>query len=458
MSVCGLVVKVKMQKSWKKAALAGCCPIVSWCEPRQVSGLGRGAHAVSVSCCPIEVGEFKETKPVPDHASDKGEQSGEAVRPLALGGDKSKQYIKQHGRPELPADGMLGVAEEVADFEGLLDLLEEGFDAPATAIQVADAGSSPIEVVGQENHGGPFAVDLDLGFDPAQAFGILPTGLVSDQCNLVVADDVALSLFQPFAVGSVAEVVLGTSDPEDATSGQIEEVGKVDVGLVEDGDLPGLEPGAELHGAGVVMMGSFFDDSKGRKEGLQVQAQMHLRSRLAAAVLGPVHAVGHQRNCRGIDGMDGPFEAAGQSAVTTCRAELRAKRLKVGQDAPEQFFHHVAVAVLVRMRECVATWCNRTSNRSKPGAVVTKTVANIVQPNRVSQLREQKTHHVAPWGERPSLLVHAMLAGKFFRQMRRDKFTKLMQCAAVMFGRRYLFHASDSLVGIRRRPPFFIRA
>ena len=330
MSVCGLVVKVKMQKPWKKAALAGCCPIVSWFEPPQVSGLGRGAHAVSVSCCPIEVGEFKETKPVADHASDKGEQSGEAVLPLALEGDISKQYIKQHGRPELPADGILGVAEDVADFEGLLDLLEEGFDAPATVIQVADAGSSPIEVVGQEIHGGPFAVDLDPGFDPAQAFGILPPGLVSDQCDLIVADDVALKLTQSLAADVAAQVILGSCDPEDATSRQIEEVGKVDIGLVEDGDLPGLEPGAKLHGADVVMMGNFFDDSKGRKEGLQAQAQMHLRSRLAAAVLGPVHAVGHQRNGRGIDGMDGPLEAAGQSALTTCRAELRAKRLKVG--------------------------------------------------------------------------------------------------------------------------------
>jgi hypothetical protein len=37
--------------------------------------------------------------------------------------------------------------------------------------------------------------------------------------------------------------------------------------------------------------------------------------------------------------------------------------------------------------------------------------------------------------------------------VRRDEFTKLMQCAAIVLGRRYLFHAKDSLVGIRRRPP-----
>ena len=45
--------------------------------------------------------------------------------------------------------------------------------------------------------------------------------------------------------------------------------------------------------------------------------------------------------------------------------------------------------------------------------------------------------------------------GEFFRQMRRDEFTKLMQGAAVVFRRRYVFHTADSLVGIRRRPPFF---
>jgi hypothetical protein len=39
--------------------------------------------------------------------------------------------------------------------------------------------------------------------------------------------------------------------------------------------------------------------------------------------------------------------------------------------------------------------------------------------------------------------------------MRRDEFTKLMQCVRIMLGRRYFFHIKDSLVGIRRRPTFF---
>lgn len=248
--------------------------------------------------------------------------------------------------------------------------------------------------------------------------------------------------------------MLGPGDPEDPSSGQIEEVGKVNVGLVEHRDLSGLEPGAELHGAGVVMVGSFFDDGKGRKESLQVQAKMHLRSRLAAAVLGPVHAVGHQSDGRRIDRMDRPLKAAGQTTVTTGWAEARVQRLEVSEDTPKQLFHHIAVAVLVGVRERISAWCDRASDRSKFGPVVAKAVAHIVQPNRVRQLRKQKTDHVAPRSESAGLLVHAMLVGKFLRQVRRDEIAKLMQCAAIVLGRRYCFHALDSLVGIRRRPPF----
>ena len=283
---------------------------------------------------------------------------------------------------------------------------------------------------------------------------ILPAGFVSDQSDLVVADDVTFRSFQAFSADTVAEVVLGSGHPEDTAPGQVEEVGKVNVGLIEHGDLSGLEPSAELHGAGVVMVGGLLDDGEGRKESLQVQAKMHLRSCLTAAVFGPVHAVGHQSDGRRVDRMDRPLESAGQAAVAARWPEARTKRLKVPQDAPKQLFHHIAVAVLVRVRERVTAWRNRTTDRSKFGGVVPEAVADIVQPNRVRQLRKQKTDHMAPRSEGAGLLVHAMLARKFFRQVRRDEFTKLMQCAAVVLGRRYLFHAMDSLVGIRRRPPF----
>ena len=65
---------------------------------------------------------------------------------------------------------------------------------------------------------------------------------------------------------------------------------------------------------------------------------------------------------------------------------------------------------------------------------MTKAVADIVQANRMRQLSKHKTHHMAPSCEVPRSFVHSMLAGKFFSQVRRDEFTKLMQRAAIMFG------------------------
>ena len=108
--------------------------------------------------------------------------------------------------------------------------------------------------------------------------------------------------------------------------------------------------------------------------------------------------------------------------------------------------------MLVGVRERVAAWRHRPANGYKFCSMMSKTVTDIVQSYRVSKLSEKKTHHVTPRSETPSLLVHPVLLRKFSRQVRRDKFTKLMQCAAVVLGRRYFFHTSDSLVGIRRRP------
>ena len=79
---------VKMQKSSRLSDIAGCCPIGLWSESPQVSGLRARAHAVSMSCCPIEVSEFKESEAIPDDASYDCEQTGKAMLPPALESDK----------------------------------------------------------------------------------------------------------------------------------------------------------------------------------------------------------------------------------------------------------------------------------------------------------------------------------------------------------------------------------
>ena len=124
------------------------------------------------------------------------------------------------------------------------------------------------------------------------------------------------------------------------------------------------------------------------------------------------------------------------------------------QHLPEQRLHHVAVALPIGMRKSVSARCNRSPDRPELGRMMPQGVAVVVKPDRMGQLRKEQTDHMTPRREGARLFIDLVTAVQFFRQMRRDKFTKLMQCAAVVFGRRRVFHTADSLVGIRRRPPF----
>ena len=447
-----------MQNRSKSVDTGICCPTGSGWREGQISLLGSGAHTVSVSCCPIEIGKIEEAELVPCDAANEGEQARKTVRPLAFERDKSQQNVEQEGGPELPADSMLGVAEEITDFKGLFDLIEEGLDSPAAAVQVADAGRSPVQIVGEKDHDSFLSVDFDESLNAPQSLRILSPGLGANQGNLIVTEDFASWFTQSLAVDPVTQVVLGAGDPEDAPLMQIKEADKVHVGLVEDRDLSGLQSGTQGHGPGAVVMGCFLNNGKSRKETLQIESQVHLRGSLATTVLGPVHTVGYQGNSRRIHCMDRPLEPMRQSPVTSCRTKSRRQLLQMGKYLPEKILHHVGVAGIVRMRKRIATRWNRSADYRQFGCMVAQRVADIVQSNRMGQLGEKQAHHMTPRREGPCLLVHSVISGEFLRQVRRDKFTKLMQCVRVMLGRRFCFHILDSLVGIRRRPPFFNRA
>lgn len=88
------LLEVKMQNRSKSVDTAKCCPTASWGKPRQISLLRTGAHAVSVSCCPIEIGEIEKAVSIPNNAAHEGEQACETVRSLALEGEESQKNIK----------------------------------------------------------------------------------------------------------------------------------------------------------------------------------------------------------------------------------------------------------------------------------------------------------------------------------------------------------------------------
>jgi len=95
--------------------------------------------------------------------------------PFAEESLETQQHIKQKGNPDLPAHGVGGIAQEVAQLKRLLDLLEEDLDFPAAAIEVGDCRRCPVEIVGQKLHDREFAIEFNLGGNAAQPIGVLPT-------------------------------------------------------------------------------------------------------------------------------------------------------------------------------------------------------------------------------------------------------------------------------------------
>ena len=134
------------------------------------------------------------------------------------------------------------------------------------------------------------------------------------------------------------------------------------------------------------------------------------------------------------------LKAAGQVAVATRRSEPRIKRLEMPGGQSKQLLHHVTVAVLVGVRERVAAWWHRTTNRSKFCAMVAKAITDIVQPNRMGELSKKKTHYMTPRSKSSGLLSTPCSAQGLLSDAQGYEFTKLMQCAAVMLGQRMFLH------------------
>src|SRR4051794_6171707 len=82
-------------------------------------------------------------------------------------------------------------------------------------------------------------------------------------------------------------IFLGTGDPVDPSPVQIEQMGKVEITLVEYDDFACVNGSAEFAGPAVVMFAGSVHDHALRQKTLQVQAQMGFGRSFAAAVLGP---------------------------------------------------------------------------------------------------------------------------------------------------------------------------
>lgn len=86
--------------------------------------------------CPIELQQGEQVEAIPGHAADEGEKPGEAVLPCAQKGLEAQEQVQEQGGPDLPAHGVGAMAEEIAELEGLLDLIEcAGYSKKPTRTQ-----------------------------------------------------------------------------------------------------------------------------------------------------------------------------------------------------------------------------------------------------------------------------------------------------------------------------------
>ena len=85
---------------------------------------------------------------------------------------------------------------------------------------------------------------------------------------------------------------------------------EIDISLVKDHDFAILKHPTHLPGLLVVHYSGRIDNGITRKHRLEVQIHVALRCGLTTPVLGPVHAVGHQMDGCGINGVNRGLEAA----------------------------------------------------------------------------------------------------------------------------------------------------
>ena len=433
------------------------CPTGS-AEARQISLLRRAQETTATTGCPIDLQQAAEFPILPEGRADQGEEPGEAVAPLAQMGAKAQEDIGQQCRPDLPLDGVGTMAEEVGQLQGLFELFEEDFDAPAAAVEVGDGLGAPRQVVGQENHFAQLAVHLDEGCNAAQLDRINGLHRRIGQGDEVVPKNVSLGRVLKLAHDPALQVVLGARDPKDIAFGQVGEMGEVEVSLVEDDDFTRLNIGAKLAGPAVVVLGGGVHDGAARQKGLQVQTDMALGGGLAAAVLGPVQRAGHELNGGGVHDMDQAFEAEGELRAAAT-AEGGVQGLQMFQHRPKELFGHFWIARAVGVRKRVlGRRCRTAQCRQRPG-VQPQRITDIIEAEAVGELGIKQADNVTPRSEGAGLIFHAGRACQSRHQMRRNEVAKLAQQREFAGGwlvASLIIHALPCGKAQTRKPTFFI--
>ena len=391
-------------------------------ETRQPRLVQRSDHAHPPRCCPMGFQQGQQVEPLPHRRARHREEPREAVAPVRQVRHVAQQHVNQQRRIHLPAHRVGAVAEEAGEFEALFDLFEKHLDVPAAAVEVGYGLRTPLEVVGDENHHPPLAVHLHPGLDAAHSHALV---LRAGQRDDLILDDVLPAFGEGFD-HPVFHVVLGAGDPLHAAGVEVGQMGEIDVGLVEHHDFAIGDARADFAGALVVVVLGAVDDGEGWQVAVQVEPQVHLGGGLAAAVFGPVHAVGDELHGGGVHGMDPDFETPQQTLALAAAGEIRARVLEMAEGGPEEFFDEQGVALLVGVGDGVA----RRRGDAEAGerrAFEPQPIAEIVEADGVGELGEKHRGEMAGDAEGAGLRIDSRLAGVASDQMARNEIEDLLE-------------------------------
>ena len=161
---------------------------------RELAGRFRAASDDPLPVFPDSVAAFNEAcqqEDVPQNGTRKRKEPAEWMPPFAVSCHEAQQQVRQQCSPDLPAHGVLVMAEEIRQLEGLLDLLEEHLHTPAALVKLADGEGRPFKVVcnGCRLHHLP--LDFNFGCHQSQFFWIMFPGVESSQPDTLIEQDAA---------------------------------------------------------------------------------------------------------------------------------------------------------------------------------------------------------------------------------------------------------------------------
>jgi len=396
------------------------------CSKSLETGLLRGGYETETTrCCPIGLQEARQIPATPERTTQQGEQPDEAMTPVMEECLEAKEDIDQQRRPYLPPNGVGTVAQEISELQGLLDLLEEGFDGPAAAVKVSDAGRTPLQVISEEDQFLVTPVDFNQSGNAAHQFGVMVERGGMAQGNDLIPQD-ATGGRQ--GVNHLANhIILGACDPEDPTLEKIEEMGEVQIRLVKNNNLTGTNTSTEFTGAFGVVLSGGVDNGEAGQKAMEVESQMALGRRFAPPVLGPVHAGGDQLNGGGINHVDDAPETPCNSLATIAAGKAGLESLQMAEHRPENLFRQAGVSFLVGVGEIIAAWWRRGTESHQQTAMKSQCIADVVETNGVGELRINQTDQMTPRTEGASLLVHTGLLRQLRNKIRWNQIANLPQ-------------------------------